>query len=282
MFIRFIQNKLFFSGILAILFSPSAFGFSLDDHRRMTRQAFVEFNECIESEYSGKDEKYILKANVGEDTNLFRKWLKYSHYFNPKKKLKMRRKDSSVRVLEIQLDLSKYFERRKMSRKKAVKLLGGAIHHLQDSASPPHAVPVTHSLTDGFEKYPLKDSEFPRIQILEEQCEYFESNQPVELLGILKENSSATLALMKNKLEYKVNGESESSTWELFWSESTGRGFGSYGYFGNRFGMNRIEKSKKIYELSSDLYREFKANQIRAGIDATKAALYWFSHHNAE
>ncbi len=226
------------------LFPRVAFGFGLSDHSQMTWLAVAEYNRCARRPVSDEAVTYLVLQNLDEDVNLIKKWGKYSHYFNPEKPLHdLRRLDASLRVVEL---LGGH----------ATEEVGHAIHHLQDMASPPHVVPVRHSLFDGFETLAVEPTEMPELAASDcADLATWAASFRGDLLTLLDDTALETLHRVR-------------TPWaRQFWIENSGPLFGEYGTLGNSFGSNNA--------YARPVYVAFKAQQLRLAIEATKKALIW-------
>lgn len=260
----------------------SAGAYSLSDHNLITHQAIAEFNQCFPGTFGYLSELSIIEANIEEDLNFVRKAGFYSHYYSPSKKLKMRRFDSSISVMETEEALKILFKLGVMGGLfgDPQAYLGRVIHHLQDSASPPHVVPVDHGLFDGFESYTVNpDIALAAVPASKNPCAFYVGgNEKLKFIHILKRTATETL----HDLESFVPGATRDGgdlglSWrEAFWTPSTDRSFGQYGLMGNNFGQNLMEMGLGVYHVPKETYDLFKAQRLRAAIDATKLALYHY------
>jgi hypothetical protein len=140
--------------------SLTAHAYHIEEHRTITNQAFQEVAHCFPRAEALLNVEWMANGDVEEDTDLFSKWLFYSHYYNPNKQLNMRRYDSAERVS----GLSSNLRNPAINGADADEMseLGHMIHHFQDATVPAHVVPVDHSLWDGFETYKVSDGYFKR------------------------------------------------------------------------------------------------------------------------
>lgn len=244
-----------------------SFSYQLDDHSRITHQAIKEFNYCFDEKIDFYHELVIEQANRNEDLDLINKWIWYSHYFNPEKELPSYRYESDVRVSFLE-DEVKDMIQTKVADYWIYDRFGHLIHHLQDVTSPPHVVPVAHSLNDGFESYSISTSEFYKATTpYFNKCSFFTNLSKMTPLELLDRTARKTLILVHEPV---LN-----VTWEAFWKESNDDSFGSYGFLGNNFGVPLIEINKTQYRFTEQIYKDFKISQFRRAIDVTKEALFW-------
>lgn len=260
--------------LLGFFLSVQAQAFQLGDHGRITRLAFREALSCfpeLAESFPRFRQESVLAGVLQEDLNIIRKWYRYSHYYNPYKKLDMRRDDAEASVHDAAVELSS--KGTVLLSEKSYLLLGRAIHYIQDVAVPPHVIPVEHGLTDGFESYsvpPLR----PNTDCLWVMSSDW--NDPLALETALKENAVMTYdRVMREKLPYFRGGKSLEDSWAaLFWTP--GANFGSYGTFGNRYGKTRFSVSGETIAVDQSVYDRFKQEQLRIAVDATRKALIWF------
>jgi len=222
----------------------------------------------------------IVTQNTFEDINLVRKWTHYSHYYAPYKKLNMRRSDSSTTILEATNELNKDQGK---NYDNTVKMLGRIIHHLQDSASPPHVIPVQHGLGDGFEQLDSATTqleEFLKNDLNDRGiCEMAHQhiwNGHTSPLDLLQNSARQTYERVRNKFNYKLDGKEQMGQWSLFWEESLDNSFGSYGKWGNKFGIAQFEVEGHQIKISPNTYHQFKWLQISQAIKNSYYLLLWW------
>ena len=251
--------------IFSIGYSQSTSAYSLSEHRKMTEQAIEETLYCFPGFAPFKERRRMARASVTEDTNLLRKWLKFSHYYHPKKELPLFRRTSMDRVQEIQKRFGESISSQTFSD------IGHAAHHMQDLTAPPHVVPVRHALSDSFEGFELKAIEWPPFN---QDCAFFDDGirSPDELLHKI---AIETLSLLDHPIEVQVNRKPQTLTWEAFWQERDGKKFGRYGELGDRFGKSQIRIRSDHYEIPRRTYSQFKAWRVQRAIDATKELIAW-------
>ncbi len=272
--------------ILASLFlaSAPAWAFHINDHLAITRLAATQVLRCrpdAKARLTGDALKQILNADMDEDLNLIRKWLHYSHYYNPFKTLDMYRADSSATIEEVESALGSATQ----ADGDANLWAGRAIHHIQDASVPAHVEPVEHGLDDGFEA--LDVSLDPGFQI---SCTDLQAHPPATLLDLLRETAIQTDAALDAKIEYtdaraRHTGRKAPAltlSWrEGFWSPSNGHGFGKYGAFGNGFGQTSLEYDDSqgnpiMVTVAPATYSRFKSQQLARAVSSTAQALIWY------
>jgi hypothetical protein len=242
--------------LLLLAFNLSAHAYHVDEHRVITRQAFKELTACFPKAKPLLSIELIVNGDADEDLDVFTKWLFYSHYYNPNKKLDMRRADSADRVST----LSSTLRTPKNARPNLLEMsdLGHMIHHLQDSTVPAHVVPVDHSLWDGFERY--KSGDFTSGLT----CDEITALAASDALTILKDTALSTLS--------NISG---SQYGPGFWVESKSNAFGSYGYLGNNFGEVDFDNDGVSYHIDDSVYVAFKTAQLQLATQATIRGLMW-------
>lgn len=252
--------------LLSLLHAQPSLAFHLGDHQSITETAVSEVERCTHAQIPVG---IFVDTVLAEDIDLVRKWLKYSHYYNPNKTLDMRRADSSVTIKEIEGTLREKPE----SSDYTWGLMGRAVHHIQDMAVPSHVVPISHWLNDQFEGYSATTSE-------DASCDWLadDETQNLTLMDILHDTAEDTLSALEKTVDLK----SKTATWkEAFWTPSTDHSFGTYGFLGNRFGKTSISIGKMQYQISNDNYQSFKTHQLELAKVATRRAILWFLHQQA-
>jgi hypothetical protein len=233
--------------------------FQLEEHDRITMQAYREFIACHPEVAKQVDVGDLIQSNEGEDLDLVQKELFFSHYFNPFKTLSMWRGTSMDRVQAL---LPRIRECRGRAEDAAEQwsIMGQIIHHMQDMTVPAHVVPVRHSFWDGFEsvRYGGDISSGWSCQEMDQQAA---ADLPALLRGVAKQ----TLQSIRN--------------WRpgvTFWLESADDGFGSYGEAGNNFGVSDfVTDAGNSMHVAAAEYRGYKQTQMRLAVRATLQALGW-------
>lgn len=251
----------------------SAYAFHLDDHERVTLQAYDEFVKCFPQYEAQLNVRALVHGDLDEDTNLFEKELFYSHFYNPHKKLNMWRADSAGRIESLKPDLLQ--SRATLANWSIYELneLGHAIHHFQDMAVPAHVVPVNHSWWDGFESYVLRGDISSQWT-----CQEVASANVAELEEILKQTAEETEAAVQNytvEALVKNSARTVTLTGKDFWVESPDDSFGAYGGIGNQFGTLEITDERGSMLISDDAYRSFKQQQMQLAVRATLRGMVW-------
>lgn len=256
--------------ILLSLFKSHAF--SLSDHRAITTLAFDQFMVCTQLVGHEADKKILIAGNLNEDLNLANKWSRWSHFYNPHRKLKMRRRDAVSRVSFLEKIWNK-------DQKKKIFLAGQMIHYIQDMASPPHVVPVMHSLNDSFEGLEVS---LAALQKRSQSCQFLNT------LGQDKNRNFSSLAkalakethhkLSIKKFEILINQKKYSMNYNAFWQEFLeGDKFGQYGLLGNNFGKEFFvipKYGKKTAKIKKDSLIQFKLDRLEEALEFTKVALF--------
>jgi hypothetical protein len=278
-----------FLGLAISLLRPfSAEAYQLADHKRITEQAIQELVACFPNARPSLTTKWILLGDLGEDVNLVTKELLYSHYFNPHKKLPMYRYDSSVRISRLETALAPVLAAagtesaaRPTNSFSTMLELGQVIHHLQDSSTPPHVVPVSHSLSDGFESYSF-DGDIGSDMSCAEMAA-IPRTPPAQVLIETAEATLLTVATLKFEVEQIQAGHVQTLSLGLnaFWQEASGDAFGDYGIFGNNFGRPQFTLKSgplmgTLYNVPAEVFASLKQKQMKLGVRTTIRALVWY------
>jgi hypothetical protein len=246
-----------FSGLLFLwALSLNARAYHIDDHRLITRQAFQELTACFPKAKALLSVQLIVNGDVDEDLDLITKWLFYSHYYNPNKKLDMRRADSAERVASLASSL--HASANDPIEPEAMDDLGHMIHHFQDATVPAHVVPVEHSMWDGFESYHVMQ---------------FSSGLSCDQIATLDQTNTATI-LKETALKTLANVQAFQYG-QQFWVESKDNEFGQYGVFGNNFGETDFNPGGMPVHIDNAVYYSFKMQQLELATQATIRGLMW-------
>jgi hypothetical protein len=261
--------------ILSLSFAvsaTSAFAFQLGDHKKIMAEAYKEFVSCFPEFQDRLNYKWLEKADIGEDLDLVNKELFYSHFYNPHKKLRMWRKDSSGRIADLKPSLLQCRATVEKLTYENVSDVGHMVHHFQDASVPPHVVPVSHSFWDGFENFVVNGDISTGLSCDEIRRSVAEPEE------ILRETAETTLNAVA---EWRVPAMDEDQRpvapleGTEFWMESNDDGFGSYGSLGNHFGDTRFVRDTETVVVSKSSFENFKRDQMRLAVAATVRGLVW-------
>lgn len=266
--------RMLFSFALFFLFAAPAFGFHLKEHTLITVRALKELERCLEAPLPKALSRRLVRANLAEDLNLFRKWSRFSHYFHPHQELPLRRYDASVRIERLSEKLNEALQAPSPRWEKIFALLGHGVHHIQDMASPSHVVPVSHGLFDGFEA--LHHASFFASPLGSLDCAALAAQSPPALAHALRETALATLSALTRELTLSRDGREERLFWSAFWQPAKGEPYGSYGALGNHFGESSFTHKGHSYHVPQEAYYLWKEAQLQLAVEVTCRVLYPF------
>lgn len=249
-----------------------ASAFHIPEHVLITQRAIEGLQKCnlLPKGWDMGWSLVIASANKAEDTNLIRKWSKYSHFYNPNKRIRMPREDALISVTESMESIEEHDE--EDDEKSVYKLVGRMVHHIQDAAVPAHVVPVNHFAFDGFEKANITRLYLIPVSISE--CTRLAARDPAE---VLRQTALTTLANIDQSLTYKLGGKERTTRWsQAFWKADAGDGFGKYGALKNSFGKEKIKlHDGRVLTVNPVQYGKFKRAQVELAIAATQSAILW-------
>lgn len=255
------------ASFFALFQAPHAQAFHLEDHERIMKQAMSEFQVCFPNKLSADTQKAIWQSDLNEDLNIFLKDTLYSHFYNPTKKLEMRRYDSSVRVKDKQSELITIIKTNAdLNESSNAARLGAAAHHIQDMAVPAHVVPVGHGFGDGFEVYQFKGE----ISTGWSCSDIGRFSAGEDLRSIHKQTAMLTLTKVMNTQNSGLTGQD-------FWQPSSNSSFGHYGSVGNHFGQSKIVVNGRTLQIDPTFYDQLKQSQMKLAVQESLKALYWYS-----
>jgi hypothetical protein len=247
----------------------SAFAFHVPEHVKITDRAVSQLAKCgmLPKQWGSDWTQAVDKADENEDYDLFNKWLKYSHYYNPNHPINQPRADSALSVNESVAAI----EASPRDVLQVNNMIGRIIHHVQDSSVPAHAVPVSHGFGDGFETY-NQDSYYAQ-PFSPAECAKITAAKPME---VLHDNALATLASLKDTVQLTYDGRNAHDTWEhAYWNLGQGNDFGSYGGLGNSFGKTDFNAGSHAIRVSNAQYTAFKRARLDAAVLATEQVILW-------
>jgi hypothetical protein len=267
-------SSLLLTALLLPFIQTTAHAFELGDHKAIMNQATQEFEACFPKTLTSWDRILIAQSDLFEDENIFRKDTLYSHFYNPYKKLNMRRYTSDVRVANLSKDLAEPLGNDSWDSWGRLIALGEMIHHLQDMATPPHVVPVMHGPFDGFERYDFKGDISSGISCAELMAMPAMEDEPNSLL------QSTSITTLQNVAELHFVARSTSGTLSIsgsdFWKDSGNDNFGHYGSLGNHYGAPTLTVNGVVYTPSSADYDTFKQAQMKLAVQSSLKALFWY------
>lgn len=256
--------------------ATSAQAFHIPEHLLITQRAITGLQKCnlLPQSWDMGWVQAIHEGNKREDTDLLRKWSKYSHFYSPKKRLRsMGRADSMLSVRESEHALNGHdHDEEENAERSAFLLVGRIVHHIQDAAVPSHVVPVNHFADDGFEKTELRG--YYRSPFSIADCARIAGAEPSQ---ILRATALTTLARIEEPVGFRTHKRIKRETWsKAFWKPSEGEGFGEYGFLGNSFGKGLIEfEDGRTAHVAPSQYQDFKRAQVELAVAATQAAILW-------
>ena len=255
-----------------ILLASSAFAYHTEEHNLITLQAVEEINRCYPGLVADGLTNLLVRSNLDEDYNILKKEIWYSHYYNPFKRIQMRRYDSSFRIKGLATSIAAFGSLN--DEPKLIEKLGHLIHHLQDATVPPHVVPVSHASADGFENYSL-DSAIGSGRT----CRQLTELKTTDFQMLLRETATQTLNAVDD-IHWDVAAQTKLISFPLFTLDSTafwvadrGNHFGTYGYLGNAFGAAYFQKDGASYYIPSIFYQVFKQRQMSLAVLSSARAL---------
>jgi hypothetical protein len=248
-------------------FVSKAVAFELAEHKAITERAVAELSICLKAPISKKMIRELISFNRREDLNLFRKWGRYSHYYDPQGKMLSRRASVELRLAKLEDDL-------KEDPDKAFDSLGGVIHYLQDMASPPHVIPIKHGASDGFESF--DDTAFFDEPLSAVDCEELRKYPVQPWSDLLQETIKATLATMSQKVPAMIDGDKAEISWADFFGGNSSVAVGEYGVFGNKFGAEKFTIDSKTYQIQQADYAAYKRTQLLLAVSVTRRAIYYY------
>ena len=249
-----------------------AFAYHTEEHDLITHQAVEEINRCYPGLVADGLANLLVRANLNEDYNILNKEIWYSHYYNPFKRIQMRRYDSSFRIKGLAASIAAIGPFADEPR--LVEKLGHLIHHLQDATVPPHVVPVSHASGDGFENYKV-DGAIASGRT----CRQLTDLKTTDFQMLLRDTATQTLNSVDD-IHWDVAAQTKLISFPLFTLDSTafwvadqGNHFGTYGYLGNAFGSAYFQKDGASYYIPSIYYQVFKQRQMSLAVLSSARAL---------
>ena len=97
--------------VVVFLFNSEARAFHIPEHAKITIRALDGLKNCglLSNSWDQGWTAAVVRADQNEDYDLFRKWSKYSHYYNPLHPIRQMRADSSLSVIESVREIQKDF-----------------------------------------------------------------------------------------------------------------------------------------------------------------------------
>ncbi len=250
------------SGTLA----PSAWAFSVQDHRALTEAAIDAATASGAAPGLAEHRGAVVHGATAEDLNLHVKWTGWHHFYRPEGRLGSAvRRGSDARVAALWEDALEAARQGDVAR--AWDRAGHLAHHLQDMASPPHVVPVNHGLTDRFEGYGVRGalSRLPPREV-------------APLSGADAQHALALETLAAVRTEVLHTDDGAPLPWSAFWSEPDAAvpgAFGVYGPVGNAFGLREVRWEGRTRRIPPEAPAAFMAARVASAVAYTGAFLTW-------
>lgn len=248
------------AALLATALLPAAAGaFRIGAHEQLTARACDL--EAAELPELARFKGVLMSGNAGEDQNVIVKWLRFNHYYSPIGKLATWwRKTSDVRVKDLWVQALEAARRNDL--RYAFDRVGHLLHHVQDMASPPHVVPVTHGFTDGFEAYDIG--------------RLIAKATGAALPDLSGPDAHHALALDTYRAVQSdgLRVGARTIPWTAFWKERRGQ-FGAYGEMGNAFGRPYLLENGRHFAVDRRGFADFIRARVEAAIGYSRAFLRW-------
>jgi hypothetical protein len=210
----------------------------------------------------------VVHGATAEDLNLPVKWTGWHHFYFPGASLDTAfRQASDARVRELWEEALEAARHGDLER--AFDRAGHLAHHVEDMASPPHVVPVNHGLSDGFERYGVRDSLVRAAR-----------REVVPLPGDEAQRALAreTLAAVRTESLATRDG---ALPWSAFWAEPASHGPGAFGHYGsevgNAFGALAVRWNGHERPVEPEGYAVFMDERVSGAVAYARAFLEWAS-----
>lgn len=273
--------------IVLYLFSIGSFAWNPEDHKIISERAAQLYNSCIsnrdgEKIYISKVEvSSFAKGSSDEDTRDIIGRIRNWHFYKSNKNIDGNfffTHHNSIIFKKRFIQLRNSFNGK--ANQDFFYWAGRLSHHIQDMAVPSHVVPIYHAtppfgVKDRLESYDSK--KWLSVELNESECDKLFSEQISSPRSVLDDLAHKTLKSVKMPI---LSGKTV-PTWQSFWRspENTSKlgvnvhsGFGSYGNFGNRFGIT-IKTICDNGESCIIAKREYEQYISERYIDAVKATI---------
>ncbi|MBN1210291.1 MAG: hypothetical protein JXB05_35895 [Myxococcaceae bacterium] len=260
--------------LLLLLGAPlRAEAFSVEDHESITEAAVDAALGSGERPLLAAHREAVLHGATAEDLNLHVKWTGFHHFYFPEGSLEtVLRQASDARVRQLWEEALEAARHGDLER--AFDRAGHLAHHVQDMASPPHVVPVSHGLGDRFEGYGVRASLARAAG---------RAVMPLSGTDAQQVLARETLAAVRTEALPTRHG---AIPWSAFWAEPEAHGpgvFGDYGTeIGNAFGASLVRWRGREYEVEPASYAAFMDARVSGAVAYTRAFLEWASERFQE
>lgn len=262
---------------VGILHAMEVFGYSLPNHERLTTQAVALLEECRLAAAADPDlpkyEEILISYNLGQD-ELLRKaalwhfpgeaepqgvscptWLSW-----PVCTMVVHRSfEPWIDYLDDQIA-------EPIPATALYPALGAALHYVQDSSVPPHAVPVFHPA--GLQLHDQFDAadDWRDLRPAEQQALCAELDVPPSIRSVVEETLRDTRQSLADPIGQPPG--SEEITWSIFWPDEKeeDHGFAPYGCGGDSYGDEAFDCCGQEIRIEEEEYRRFTTRRAHFAI----------------
>lgn len=270
--------KLFVNCLIIFVLSLPAHAFEPRKHADFSREAAAIYQVCTGRELPGNVIDAFVKGSVREDDPTLERALNW-HFYNRDGKIGTYRKffltceGSNGRIFQKRLDTLDYLIDAKRPLDEIYAVAGRAVHHIQDMSSPPHAMPIYHTIFDKFDKYEFTPTSVDVSGICADAGT--KKYVPLELLENAARN---TLEAVERPVVFDDGKTVSGETWLKFWGgpeDQCYAGFSTYGAYGNSFGKSKPRGDSACALYNENVYNRFFTDcYIRAITDTIRFLIY--------
>jgi hypothetical protein len=268
-----ISMKMLILGL--VLSSASAQAYSVATHKDITVASVIQYNRCIQLLQNSStpvadplDIEYLVDSNLKQDRRILSKATNW-HFYNPYKR--------DLGSATLGLGRASFEKRFKMIEKtrpeERLGRAGALSHYIQDVTNPAHIVPAYHFRVDGYDQYEFKKAWPQNLSLAECQAAFqYDYQGAFNLVTVM---SLDTLNTTAGPVVISRDNQSMITSWSAaFWSaaftrDSKQAGFGSYGFLGNSFGVEKVAMQNHLYQIEPSVYENFARQQIQKAIKGT-------------
>jgi hypothetical protein len=262
---------------LALTVSSSVVSaYNKENHDSITRCAIALLNKYLGTVFITEAEaQKIIKGSVSEDGAFIKFFVRpwNMHFYSPYKPREFWQRGESIDV-RFERIAKRWFNRKNSN--KYFYSIGEIVHHIQDCTNPAHVVPVYHDgcLKDRFDEQNVT-AYLPSSISIDKSIGY---NVPY-LSSVLNRTAIKTLDSIHNKFEIRIETNGVTSPkwidWSYFWQDNPSGWFGDYGFLGNNYLDEKIQKGEVTYLINKSTYEGYSSKQIEQAVIETANFIYF-------
>ncbi len=253
-------------------------------HKLISSHATSLYETCTGRVISKELSDAFAQASVDEDHLGLTRLLNWHFYYNGGRILRYWMfifycNGSNEHIFKKRLETLDGLLKSKAPNIEIYKIAGRVAHHIQDMSSPPHAMPVFHTIYDKFDSYIPAPFVIPDITSIRKDVSVTVCN-PHDLL---EQAAQKTLKAVIENVIFDDGKTIENETWMKFWGgpeDNKRSGFKTYGEYGNAFGIIPPGESPACHSYTRNTFDSFYTERYMRAVKDTISLLIYVDQQN--